>query len=121
MRGTASLVVSDLDTAAALGSGDIDVLGTPRLIALCEQATMTALANALDDSVASVGMRVRVDHLQPTPVGASVTAEAVLDKIDGRRLTFTVSVSDSGGLVAAGKITRALVDRTSFLDKCCTA
>ncbi len=121
MRGTASLVVGDVDTAAAIGSGDIDVLGTPRLIALCEQATMTALANELDDSVASVGMRVRVDHLQPTPIGASVTAEAVLDKIDGRRLTFTVSVSDSGGLVAAGKITRALVDRTSFLDKCCTA
>ncbi len=121
IRGTASLVVGDVDTAAAIGSGDIDVLGTPRLIALCEQATMTALANELDDSVASVGIRVRVDHLQPTPIGASVTAEAVLDKIDGRRLTFTVSVSDSGGLVAAGKITRALVDRTSFLDKCCTA
>jgi len=121
MRGTASLVVSDVDTATALGSGDIDVLGTPRLIALCEAATVSALADELDDSVASVGMRIRVDHLQPTPVGAAVTAEAVLDKIDGRRLTFTVSVSDTGGLVAAGKITRALVDRTSFLDKCCPA
>jgi fluoroacetyl-CoA thioesterase len=121
MRGTASLVVSDVDTATALGSGDIDVLGTPRLIALCEAATVSALADELDDSVASVGMRIRVDHLQPTPVGAAVTAEAVLDKIDGRRLTFTVSVSDTGGLVAAGKITRALVDRASFLDKCCTA
>jgi predicted thioesterase len=121
MRGTASLVVSDDDTAAALGSGDIDVLGTPRLIALCEAATVSALADELDDSVASVGMRIRVDHLQPTPVGAAVTAEAVLDKIDGRRLTFTVSVSDTGGLVAAGKITRALVDRASFLDKCCSA
>jgi len=121
MRGTASLVVSDVDTSIALGSGDIDVLGTPRLIALCEAATVSALADQLDDSVASVGMRIRVDHLQPTPVGAAVTAEAVLDKIDGRRLTFTVSVSDTGGLVAAGKITRALVDRASFLDKCCTA
>jgi fluoroacetyl-CoA thioesterase len=50
-----------------------------------------------------------------------VTAEAMLDKIDGRRLTFTVSVSDGGGLIAAGKITRAIVDRASFLDKCCTA
>jgi len=121
MRGTASLVVSERDTAVALGSGDFDVLGTPRLIALCEEATVVALADALDDSVASVGMRIRVDHLQPTPIGASVSAEAVLDKIDGRRLTFTVSVSDSGGLVAAGKITRALVDRASFLEKCCPA
>ncbi len=121
MRGTASRVVSEFDTSVALGSGDINVLGTPRLIALCEAATVSALADQLDDSVASVGMRIRVDHLQPTPVGVAVTAEAVLDKIDGRRLTFTVSVSDTGGLVAAGKITRALVDRASFLDKCCTA
>lgn len=121
MRGSASLVVSEADTSASLRSGDIDVLGTPRLIALCEEATMAALADELDASTASVGMRVRVDHLQPTPVGAAVTAEAVLDQIDGRRLTFTVSVSDSGGLVAAGKITRALVDRTSFLEKCCIA
>ena len=66
-------------------------------------------------------MRIRVDHLQPTPVGAHVTAEAVLDKIDGRRLTFTVSVSDTGGLVAAGKITRAIVDRERFMDKCCAS
>jgi len=114
-------VVRDLDTASALGSGDVDVLGTPRLIALCEEATIVALADELGDDVASIGMRIRVDHLQPTPVGATVTADAVLDKIDGRRLTFTVSVSDSGGLVAAGKITRALVDRASFLDKCCRA
>ncbi|MGA9278605.1 thioesterase family protein [Ilumatobacter sp.] len=121
MRGTASLVVRDFDTASALGSGDVDVLGTPRLIALCEQATMVALADELSAGVSSIGMRIRVDHLQPTPVGAKVTAEAVLDKIDGRRLTFTVTVSDSGGLIAAGKITRALVDRASFLDKCCSA
>ena len=120
LRGTATLVVGDDDTATALGSGDFEVLGTPRLIALCEEATMSALAEQLDPGSSSVGMRIRVDHLQPTPVGATVTADAVLDKIDGRRLTFTVSVSDSGGLVAAGKITRALIDRTSFLEKCCS-
>lgn len=121
LRGSASLVIEASDTASALKSGDVDVLGTPRLIALCEEATMVALTDQLDDDVASIGMRIRVDHLQPTPVGASVTAEAVLDKIDGRRLTFTVSASDHGGLVAAGKITRALVNRASFLEKCCPA
>lgn len=82
---------------------------------------MAALADELGPGVSSIGMRIQVDHLQPTPVGARVTADATLDKIDGRRLTFTVSVSDSGGLVAAGKITRALVDRSSFLDKCCAS
>jgi len=121
LRGKATLVVTSDDTATALGSGDFEVLGTPRLIALCEEATMSALADQLDPRSSTVGMRIRVDHLQPTPVGASVNAEAVLDKIDGRRLTFTVSVSDSGGLVAAGKITRAVIDRAAFLDKCCSA
>src|SRR6056297_1118971 len=121
LRGKATLVVTSDDTATALGSGDFEVLGTPRLIALCEEATMSALADQLDPRSSTVGMRIRVDHLQPTPVGASVNAEAVLDKIDGRRLTFTVSVSDSGGLVAAGKITRAVIDRAAFLDKCCNA
>ncbi len=117
----ATLVVENGDTALALGSGDVDVLATPRMIALCERATMLALSEHVDDSSSSIGMRIRIDHLQPTPVGASVTAEAVLDKIDGRRLIFTVTVSDSGGLVAAGKITRKLVDRAAFLDRCCTA
>ena len=121
LRGKATLVVTTDDTARALGSGEFDVLGTPRLIALCEEATMSALSDQLDEDSSSVGVRIRVDHLQPTPVGASVTADAVLDKIDGRRLTFTVSVSDSGGLVAAGKITRAVIDRASFLSKCCSA
>lgn len=120
MRGDATLVVSDADTARALGSGDVDVLGTPRLIALCEEATVSALNGSLDDGTSSVGMRIRVDHLQPTPVGQEVTAEATLDKVDGRRLTFTVTVSDKGGLVAAGKITRALVDRDRFMGKCCS-
>ncbi len=120
MRGVATLVVTDDDTACALGSGDVDVLGTPRLIALCEAATLSALNGSLDENTSSVGMRIQVDHLQPTPVGAHVSADAMLEKIDGRRLTFTVSVSDSGGLVAAGKITRILVDRTKFMGKCCS-
>ena len=66
-------------------------------------------------------MRVQVDHLQPTPVGAEVLAEAYLDKIEGRRITFTVTASDSGGLVAAGKVTRVVVDVDRFMSKCCKA
>jgi fluoroacetyl-CoA thioesterase len=119
MRGDAKLVVSDADTARALGSGTVDVLGSPRLVALCEEACCNALTNALDDGMTTVGMRIQFDHLQPTPVGAEVVAEAVLEKIEGRRLKFTVSASDSGGLVAAGKITRVLVDVDRFMAKCC--
>jgi fluoroacetyl-CoA thioesterase len=119
MRGDAKLVVTDDDTAAALGSGDVAVLGSPRLVALCEEATVNAVAGALDEGTSTVGMRIRLDHLQPTPVGAEVRAEAVLDRIDGRRLSFTVSAEDSGGLIAAGKITRAIIDVERFMTKCC--
>lgn len=119
LRGDAKLVVGPSDTARALGSGDVDVLGTPRMVALCEEATCVALEGTLSEGNTTVGMRVQIDHLQPTPVGSEVVAEAVLEKIEGRRLTFTVSASDAGGLVAAGKVTRVVVDRERFMSKCC--
>jgi len=121
LKGEARLVVGDDDTARALGSGDVDVLGTPRLVALLEEATLDAVNGCLDTGSTTVGMRVQVDHLQPTPVGAEVLAEAYLDKIEGRRITFTVTASDSGGLVAAGKVTRVVVDVNRFMSKCCKA
>ncbi len=112
-----ALVVSDSDTAASLGSGDVAVLGTPRVIALCEQAAVAALADTLTAGLTSVGMRVQVDHLAPTAIGGEVTADATLEKIEGRRLTFTVTVNDRCGLVAAGRVTRVVVDREQFLSK----
>jgi predicted thioesterase len=121
LKGEARLVVGVADTALALGSGDVEVLGTPRLVALFEQATVTALNGMLDDGQSSVGMRVQIDHLQPTPIGAEVVVEAVLDKVEGRRITFTVTATDSGGLVAAGKVTRVTVDVERFMSKCCRA
>ena len=118
LKGEARLVVGDGDTARALGSGSVDVLGTPRLVALLEEATVDAVEGYLDNGFTTVGMRVQVDHLQPTPVGAEVFAEAYLDRIEGRRITFTVTASDSGGLVAAGKVTRVMVDVNRFMSKC---
>ena len=121
LKGEARLVVGNADTARSLRSGSVDVLGTPRLVALFEEATVDAVEGCLDDGLTTVGMRVQVDHLQPTPVGAEVFAEAYLEKIEGRRITFTVTASDSGGLVAAGKVTRVVVDVNRFMGKCCKA
>lgn len=118
LRGEAKLVVTEADTAVALASGTVNVLGTPRLIALCEEASCRAIAGELSDSLTTVGTNFRVDHLQPSPVGAVVIAEAVLAKVDGRRLTFTVSASDERGLVAVGKVVRVVVDIERFMSKC---
>lgn len=111
------LDVADADTALAIGSGDVPVLSTPRVVALCEQAAIAALNGCLTEGTTSVGMRVQLDHLSPTAVGHNVSAEATLEKVEGRRLIFTVCVRDSRSLVAAGKVTRVIVDREQFLDK----
>ena len=117
LRGEASLVVGEADTARAMRSGTVDVLATPRLIALCEEATCAALAGRLPAGHTTVGMRVQVDHLQPTAVGSRVDAEATLEQVEGRRLTFTVSASDTRGLVAAGRVTRVLVEVERFCSR----
>lgn len=114
------MTVSASDTARALGSGDVEVLGTPRLIALLEEACCRAIAPDLGESQTTVGMKVQVDHLQPSPIGTAVTAEAVLQKVEARRLAFTVSASDDRGLIAAGKVVRVVVDRDRFLGKSST-
>lgn len=116
-RGRASLVVGAQDTAVALGSGDVEVLATPRLISLCEEATVQAVAGALGPGLTSVGVRVKFDHLAPVRVGSEVTAEAVLEKIEGRRLIFTVTATDAAGLVGAGRVARVVVDIEGFLAK----
>jgi fluoroacetyl-CoA thioesterase len=108
-------VVGDDDTALALGSGDVPVLATPRVLALVEAMTCAAVAEHLTDDLTTVGTRVELDHLLPTPVGASVMVEAVLEAIDGRRLTFGVRVTDAERTVATGTIVRTVVTRDRFL------
>jgi fluoroacetyl-CoA thioesterase len=117
LAATAELVVSEADTSSAFGSGDVPVLATPRMLALAEQATVAAVAPALEPDTTTVGYRIQIDHVAPTAVGQKVRAEAILEKADGRRLTFRVSVSDDHGLVGAGRITRILVNREHFLAK----
>jgi fluoroacetyl-CoA thioesterase len=111
------LTVTDDDTAIAVHSGSVAVLATPRIVALAEEASCAAIDDELGKDETSVGLRVELTHLQPTKVGSSVRAESTLEKVEGRRLTFTVSVSDAGGLVAAGKVTRVVVDVAKFMDK----
>jgi predicted thioesterase len=112
-----SLVVDENDTALALRSGDVPVLATPRIIALCEEAACLAVEGKLGDGHTSVGVRVQFDHLAPVRIGSEIVAEATLEKVEGRRLVFTVTATDAAGLVGAGKMTRVVVRREDFLAK----
>lgn len=110
-----ALTVSDADTAIALGSGDVPVLATPRVLALAEAATVAAVAGELSDGATTVGTRVELEHRMPTLVGRTVVAEARLTTVDGRRLVFALQVRDGDAAVATGTVERVVVDRDRFL------
>ncbi len=108
--------VSDDDTAIALGSGDLPVLATPRLLAWCEEATCAALD--LDATQSSVGTRVDLEHLAASPVGAVVTTTATIIHTDGRLVRFQVVAQDqSGQLLGTGEVRRVVVDRERFMTR----
>lgn len=107
-------VVTSADTARALGSGDLEVLATPRILAWLEEATCAALE--LGAAQTSVGTRVELEHLAASPVGATVTATATQVYADGRLVRFQVAATDSSGsLLASGEVRRVVVDRERFL------
>jgi fluoroacetyl-CoA thioesterase len=115
MTGRAQMVVGTADTARSLRSGALDVLGTPRLIALCEEATCQAVDGSLAAGHTSAGIRVEFDHVRAVRAGSQVMAEAVLDRIDGDRLEFSVSARGPAGVVGTGRVTRVVVDTAAFL------
>ena len=111
------LTVTDADTAQAVGSGDVPVLGTPRLIALAEAATIAATAPRLAPGSTTVGTRIEFNHQAATAVGRRVTVLATLAKIDGRRLVFDIVVREGEEQVAEGRVERVIVDRQRFVTK----
>jgi fluoroacetyl-CoA thioesterase len=115
LAATVRQVVSEEDTAEAIGSGDVPVLATPVVLMLVERAAVAAVAPHLEPATTTVGARVGLDHLSPTPVGARVSATARLDTVEGRRLRFSFEVSDARGVVARGIHIRVIVGRDAFL------
>lgn len=107
------------DTARALGSGDLEVLATPRLLAWCEEATVAAVAPSVDPARTTVGTRVVLAHERASAVGAEVSVRADLVHVDGRLLRFEVVVeqetSSGTAVVCRGQVTRVVVDRDRFL------
>ena len=116
-QGVATLRVGVAHTAAALGSGDVPVFGTPALVALLEQAAVQALQGALAPEETTVGTAMQVNHLAASPVGAEIRAEADLVAIEGRMVTFTVRAFDPQEKIAEGEHRRVVVLRDRFLKK----
>jgi fluoroacetyl-CoA thioesterase len=137
LRASVRAVVSEADTAIELGSGDVPVLATPRLLALAEAASVAAIEPQLTATATSVGTAVSLEHRRASPVGAEIDVEAELTEVDGRRLVFSFIVrhsplrsgdeaapgdgpgdgpgDDEDLVVGAGTLERVVVDREKFL------
>ncbi|MBZ5740589.1 thioesterase family protein [Nocardioides mangrovi] len=117
MEATLRFTVTAEDTAEAVGSGSLPVLGTPRLLAWCEAATCAAIEPALPEGSTSVGTRVSLEHLAASPVGEEVIVTASAAYVDGRLHRFTVAAQAGPKLLATGEVTRVVVDAERFLGR----
>ena len=117
LMGEITTTVTAQDLACALGSGDVTVLGTPRMIALAEAATVAAIARALEEGKTSVGTSVAMRHLAASPLGRTITAKAQLTGVNGKALKFSVEVFDDFGLVGDGTVERVVVDFARFVER----
>ena len=112
-------VTEDL-TAAAVGSGLLNVFGTPYMIGLMENAAQTALQNFLEEGQGSVGTHLDISHDAPTPVGMKIFVEAEIVSVseNGKMVDFQVKAWDEKGPIGQGTHTRAIINNERFLSKC---
>ncbi|MFC5832934.1 thioesterase family protein [Nonomuraea insulae] len=115
LRSQLIIMVEMEDTAKKIGSGDVPVLATPRLLALAEAATVRAVERHLEPGQTSVGTRAEIEHLAASPLGAHVQVGVELTEVDGRRLVFAFEAHDQHSVVGKGTIERIVVDRAKFL------
>lgn len=114
---TSKMKVTSVNTALALGSGDLEVFATPALVALMENAAMKAVQPELPEGTTTVGAFIETTHVKPSAIGEEVSATAVLEGIEGRKLSFRVTASDTKGTVGEATHIRYVVDRKRFMDK----
>lgn len=114
IHGTAEMTVTHEITAYSQGTGDAEVLSTPSLLQVMQQATMDALEGNLPEGVITAGLRINLDHLVGMEIGTTVYAEATLTRMEGRRLIFESEVTSGDDLVGVGRIIRVMIDEETF-------
>ena len=116
-KGHIEAIVTSEMTARAIGSGELEVLATPKLAALIEEAAWRSVSGALDEGQTTVGTKLELSHLAPTPTDMQLSCDTTLASVDGKRLTFSFEAHDGEGRVAEGTHERFIVDSDRFFAK----
>lgn len=117
LKGSSSVVVTHENTAAAIGSGVVEVFGTPFMIALMENAALNTVKPCLAEGEGTVGTAISVTHDAPTPIGETVVCEAELVEVDRRKLVFRVVARVGDQVIGQGTHTRFIINEARFLEK----
>lgn len=117
IKGRQEVVVAEENSAKALGSGTLEVFGTPAMIALMEKTALKSVEPYLQEGAGTVGTLLNVTHDAPTPYGMTVWCESELVEIDRRRLVFEVAAYDAKGKIGGGRHERFIIDGAKFQAK----
>lgn len=117
IKGNGEVMVTEENTAKAMGSGELMVFATPAMIALMEQTAYESVASELEEGSGTVGTALNVKHVAATPVGMRVRCESELIQVEGRALTFSVKAYDASGLIGEGVHERFIIQNAKFQTK----
>ena len=117
LKGTYSIAVGDVHTAKAMKSGELEVFATPALCACMEAAAVECVRGHIDNGYSTVGSAIEINHIAPSVVGSSITAEAELVDVDGKKLVFKITAKDANGEIGHGTHTRFVVNKAKFMSK----
>lgn len=116
-KGFATEVVDKNNTAAALGSGFLEVYATPAMVALMEKAAAESVQPFLEATSGTVGTQINVTHAAATPLGLQVKCESEVTAVDGRKITFSITASDNAGVIGTAIHERFVIDNERFMQK----
>ena len=114
---TATVTVTESNIAKTMKSGSLDVVATPAMCALMEEADQAAVQPYLEEGEGTVGIALSITHEAPTPLGATVTAKAIVSAVEGRKITFDIEASDGIGIIGRGTHERFVINNEKFMAK----
>lgn len=117
IKGREEVLVTESNTAKAMGSGTLDVFATPAMTALMEMTAWKSVASELEEGEGTVGTLLQITHDAPTPLGLKVWCESELTEVDGRRLVFYVTAYDETGKIGEGRHERFIINNAKFMAK----